>query len=72
MSDKKIYKNANETLKIFNEIINYNNNAQKFFHRASKVDKKIRTKDLRKYCRENKIKKTKIGYNQQKERKHKQ
>ena len=40
MSDKKIYNNANETLKIFNEIINYNNNAQRFFHYASKVDKK--------------------------------
>ena len=47
MSDKeKIYKNANETLEIINKIIDYNNNAQNFFHHESKVyKKKIRTKD---------------------------
>ena len=60
MSEKeKEYKNVNETLVIINKIIDYNNNAQNFFHCASKVDKKIRTKDGRKYCRENKIKKRK-------------
>ena len=42
---------------MINKIIDYNNNAQNFFHRASKVDKKkIRTKDWKKYCRENKVK----------------
>ena len=46
MNEKeKEYKNVNETLVIINKIIDYNNNAQKFFHCASKVDKKIRTKD---------------------------
>ena len=41
MSDKeKIYKNANETLEIINKIIDYNNNAQNFFHHESKVYKK--------------------------------
>ena len=35
MSDKEEkYKNANETLEIVNKIIDYNNNAQTFFHRA--------------------------------------
>ena len=61
MSDKeKEEKNANETLEIINKILGYNKNTQNFFHRASKVDKKkAGTKDWRKYCRENKIKKTK-------------
>ena len=46
MSEKeKEYKNVNETLVITNKIIDYNNNAPNFFHCASKVDKKIRTKD---------------------------
>ena len=61
MSDKeKEEKNSNETLEI-NKILGYNKNAKKFFHCASKVDKKkikkIRTKDWRKYCRKGKIKK---------------
>ena len=54
MSEKeKKDKNVNETLEIINKIIDYNNNAQKL------MKKKIRTKDRKKYCRENKIKKTK-------------
>ena len=40
MSDKeKEEKNSNETLEI-NKILGYNKNAKKFFHCASKVDKK--------------------------------
>ena len=46
-----------ETLKIIKKILDYNKEAQNFFHCASKVDKKIKTKDCRKYCREGKIKK---------------
>ena len=34
-----------ETLEIINKIFNYNKDAQNFFHRASKIDKKVRTKD---------------------------
>ena len=49
MSDKEEkYKNANETLEIVNKIIDYNNNAQTFFHRASKVDKKNQNQRLKK------------------------
>ena len=33
-------KNANETVEIIKEILYYNEKAQKFFHRASKVDKR--------------------------------
>ena len=41
MRDKeKKYKNAKETLGIINKIIHYNEDAQKFFYCASKVDKK--------------------------------
>ena len=41
MSDKeKKYKNANETSEIIRKILDYNKNAQNFFHRASKVDKR--------------------------------
>ena len=41
ISDKeKKYKNAKETLEIINKIIDYNKDAQNFFHHASKVDKK--------------------------------
>ena len=46
-----------ETLEIIKKILDYNKEAQNFFHCASKVDKKIKTKDCRKYCREGKIKK---------------
>ena len=46
MNDKeKKYKNAKETLEIINKIIDYNKDAQNFFHHASKVDKKIKIKD---------------------------
>ena len=49
MSDKeKKYKNANETLEIINKIIDYNNNAQIFFHHASKVYKKNQNQRLKK------------------------
>ena len=41
MNDKeKKYKNTKETLEIINKIIDYNKDAQNFFHHASKVDKK--------------------------------
>ena len=44
MSDKeKEEKNSNETLEI-NKILGYNKNAKKFFHCASKVDKKKKKK----------------------------
>ena len=42
---EKKNKNAKKTLEIINKIIDYKNNAPIFFHCASKVDKKIRTKD---------------------------
>ena len=42
---EKKNKNAKKTLEIINKIIDYKNNASIFFHCASKVDKKIRTKD---------------------------
>ena len=35
----KKYKNADKTLKIMEEILDYNKNSQNFFLRASKVDK---------------------------------
>ena len=38
MAKKK--KNPKETLEIINKIIDYNKDAQNFFHHASKVDKK--------------------------------
>ena len=41
MSDKeKKDENTNETLEIIKKIIDYNKDAQHFFYRASKVDKK--------------------------------
>ena len=39
MKKKKKDKNADETLEIIKKILGYNNEAQKLFHRASKVDK---------------------------------
>ena len=36
---RKKYKNADEKLNIIRKILDYNKDAQKFFHRASKVDK---------------------------------
>ena len=36
---EKKHKNVDETLKIIEEILNYNKNAQNFFSVASKVDK---------------------------------
>ena len=49
MNDKeKKYKNAKETLGIINKIINYNNNANFFFHRGSKLDKKNHNQRLKK------------------------
>ena len=56
MNDKeKKYKNARETLKIIKKIIDYNKDAQNFFHHASKVDKtKSKSKFEGKYCREGK------------------
>ena len=35
----KKYKNADKTLKIIEEILDYNKNSQNFFSLASKVDK---------------------------------
>ena len=49
MNDKeKKYKNAKETLEIINKIIDYNKDAQNFFHHASKVDKKNQNQRLKK------------------------
>ena len=39
MKQKKIYKSADDTLKIILKILDYNKNAQKFFLLASKVGK---------------------------------
>ena len=68
---RKKYINAKETLEIINKIIDYNKDAQNFFHHASKVDKKIKIKDWKKYCRKDEIKKTKIEYNCKKKEKKK-
>ena len=68
---RKKYKNARETLKIIKKIIDYNKDAQNFFHHASKVDKKIKIKDWKKCCRKDEIKKTKIECNCKKEKKKK-
>ena len=53
MSEKeKKDKNADETLEIIEKTLDYNKDAQNYFHPASKVDKKkIRTKDWKRYCR---------------------
>ena len=49
MRDKeKKYKNAKETLGIINKVIDYNKDAQNFFYRASKVDKKNQNQRLEK------------------------
>ena len=49
MNDKeKKYKNAKETLEIINKVIDYNKDAQNFFHRASNVDKKNQNQRLKK------------------------
>ena len=48
MTKKKIYKNAKETLEIVNKVIDYNKDAQKIFHRASRVDKKNQNQRLKK------------------------
>ena len=46
MSEKeKEEKNVDETLEFINKILDYDKDAQNIFHRASKVDKKIKTKD---------------------------
>ena len=37
---KKEKKNVKETLEIIRKILDYDKNAQNFFHRASKVDKR--------------------------------
>ena len=50
-------KNADETLNIIEKILDYNNNAQKSFQFASKVDKgKSELKFEKKHCRKGKIK----------------
>ena len=41
---KKKNENVKGTLEIIRKILDYNKNAQNFFHRASKVDKKIKIK----------------------------
>ena len=47
ISDKeKKYKNAKETLEIINKVIDYNKDAQHFFHCASRVDKKNQNQRL--------------------------
>ena len=48
-----------KTLEIINKIFNYNKDAQNFFHRASKIDKKVRTKDWKKYAQRTKLRRQK-------------
>ena len=49
MSEKeKEMKNADETLKILEKILNYNKNIQKIFQSASNVDKKNQNQKLKK------------------------
>ena len=49
MSEKeKKNKNTDETLKIIEKLLNFNKNAQKKFQLASKVDKKHRSRKLKK------------------------
>ena len=55
--NRKKNKNADETLKIIEKILDYNKNAPKYFQLASKVGKKNQNQRLNKYCREDKIKK---------------
>ena len=49
MSEKeKEKKNAHETLKILEKVLNYNKNIQKFFQSASNADKKNQNQKLKK------------------------
>ena len=45
---KKKNKNADETLEVIKIILNYNNDAQNLFYRASKFDKKNQNQRLKK------------------------
>ena len=45
---KKKNKNVKETLEIIRKNLDYNKNAQNFFHRASKVGKKNQNQNLKK------------------------
>ena len=65
MSEKeKKDKNADEKLEIIKKILDLNKDVQNFLSSFIKSWwRKIRTKDWRKYCREDEIKKTKIEYN---------
>ena len=47
---EKEEKYMDETLEIINKIFNYNKDAQNFFHRASKIDKKNQNLRLKKVC----------------------
>ena len=49
MSEKeKKDKNADETLEIIEKTLDYNKDAQNYFHRTSKVDKKNQNQGLKK------------------------
>ena len=65
MSEKeKKDKNADEKLEVIKKILDLNKDVQNFLSSFIKSWwRKIRTKDWRKYCREDEIKKTKIEYN---------
>ena len=59
-------KNADETL--LKKFLIMRKMLKIIFSLHQKLIKKIKTKNYRKYCREDEIKKTKIGYNCKKEK----
>ena len=66
-------KNADETLKIIKEILDYNKNVQKIFQLASKVEKgKSEPKTKESIAERVKLKTEKIAEIKKKEKKHKQ
>ena len=61
MKQKKINKNADETLEIIEKILDYNKNIQKNFQSASKVDKKSEPKREESITERVKLKNKKIA-----------
>ena len=74
MSEKeKKGKNADETLEIIKKNLDYNKDAQFFFHRASKVDKgKSEPKTEESIAERVQLKNTRIAEIKKEEKKHKQ
>ena len=73
--NRKKNKNADETLKIIEKILDYNKNTQKIFLLPSKVDKGksvSKNNSWKKYWRECKIKKKKDCWNWRRRKKYKQ